>query len=221
MTERLFTDEEMKAMSTRTRDLIDAAIDAGDKETAKKLNHRMYAEFLPMHDLYLNWVTGLLSHVYRSHGDKGLHQALSDSCTVWWKPFAEQYAKSSARERTELFAWGLRGHLQPLEITEDDEKITFKMIPCGSGGRLVLSDSYARPQNLAKIEKAQPMSYGREDFPTYCAHCAIMEILSIKWVGAPMVVIIPPDRLGHEPCRFCIYKDPEKIPGEYRRRTGS
>ncbi len=220
MTKRTFSDEELKAMSARTRDLVDAAIDAGDKEKAKKLNHRMYAEFLTMHDLYLNWVTGLLSHVYRRHGDEALHDALSESCTVWWKPFAEQYARSSFREKAELFAWGVRGHLQPLEIEEDDEKVVIKMVPCGSGGRLVLSDSYAPPKDMARIEKAQPMTYGREDFPSYCAHCAVMEILSIEWVGAQMLVIIPPEDIGKEPCRFCIYKDTSKIPAKYRRRVG-
>lgn len=211
MSKRVFTDEELKAMSGRTLDLVDAAIDSGDKEAAKKLNHRMYAEFLMMHDLYLNWVTGLLSHIYQRYGDDGLNQSLRESCTVWWKPFIDQYLNSPVRKRAELFAGGLRGHLQPIKIEEDDDKIIVSMIPCGSGGRLVISDSYSPPKALAKVKKAQAMTYGRADFPVYCTHCAIMEMLSVEWAGAPLITIIPPKKIGEEPCRLCVLKDPQRF----------
>jgi hypothetical protein len=39
---RVFTDEELQEMGTRTLDLVMAAIDAGDKEKAKELAAKMY-----------------------------------------------------------------------------------------------------------------------------------------------------------------------------------
>ena len=69
-------------MVIRTRDLIDEAIDEGELEKAKRLNHRMYAEWLSMHDLYVNWVTSLLSYIYDHYGMKPLSEAIKQSCIV-------------------------------------------------------------------------------------------------------------------------------------------
>lgn len=219
---RVFTDEELKQMGEKTLDLVAAAIDSGDKERAKKLSERMYREFQGMHDLYLDWVTGLLSFIYRRHGDQELYDALSEACAAWLKPVAETYTKVDIRRKAQLFAGGLRGHLVPLKVEEDDEKITFMMMPCGSGGKLALSNAYGPPKNFAKIKKAQPMTYGMENFSVYCAHCSFQEILPIEWHGAPMVVCHPPrpDKIGQIPCRISLYKDPKKVPEELYRRVG-
>ena len=96
---RIFTDEELKLMGERTLDLVFSAIDSGDKEGAKRLSKRMYNEFQGMHDLYLDWVTALLSSVYRRHGDQELYDALNDGCTAWTKPFADMYADEQDMRR--------------------------------------------------------------------------------------------------------------------------
>ena len=54
MTNRVFTQEELEEMGKRTIDLLTEAIEAGDKERAKKLAGRMYREFSAMHDLYVD-----------------------------------------------------------------------------------------------------------------------------------------------------------------------
>ena len=45
---------EISEMEKRTVDRIIEAIEAKDFDKAKKLTHRMYNEFLSMHDLYRN-----------------------------------------------------------------------------------------------------------------------------------------------------------------------
>lgn len=217
---RIFSRQELEQLGARTSDLIDGAIDAGAPERAKKLNHRMNIEFLEMHDMYLKWVTALLGHIYRRYGDDALYQALSESLGPSWKPVVENYTGKDARSKAEMYAWGLRGHLQPLKVVEDDEKITLMMQPCGSGGKLMLSKSYEPPLNLAKIKKAQHMTFNREDFPVYCAHCAFQEILSIEWAGEPVVVLEPGQEIGAQVCRFHIYKDPKNVPAEFYERFG-
>lgn len=116
--DRVFTDEELKQMGQKTLDLLNAAIDSGDKEKAKKLAQRMSKEFQGMHDLYLDWITGLLSFIYRGHGDQELHDALEQSCTPWVKPVADLYAGLDFRRRAQLFAGGLRGHMAGMDTTE-------------------------------------------------------------------------------------------------------
>ena len=72
---RVFTDEELKEMGTRTLDLVIEAIDSGNKDKAKELCHRMYQEFQFLHDAYMFWVSGLLTHIYHRYGIDALEQA--------------------------------------------------------------------------------------------------------------------------------------------------
>ena len=51
-------------------------------------------------------------------------------------------------------------------ITEDDEKVTFTMNPCGSGQRLVRNGVYER-EGMGRTREAHDWSYGRKDFPLY------------------------------------------------------
>ena len=220
---RLFTDEELKQIGERTLDSVAAAIDSGDKEKAKRLSVKMYKEFQGMHDLYLDWITGLLTFIYNKHGDQELYDALHSACSVWLKPFSDMNVNQpDMRRKVMQFASGLKGHLVPLKVEEDDEKFTFMMTPCGSAGRLELAHAYEPPKNFAKIKKAQPMTLGLENFSVYCAHCAFQEILPIEWHGAPMVICQPPapEKIGEIPCRLLMYKDPKKIPEKFYKRVG-
>ncbi len=107
-----------------------------------------------------------------------------------------------------------------MKVKEDEEKFTFLMQPCGSGGRLILEGCYGPPRNFLKIKKAQPMTYGRKDFPVYCAHASSTLILPTEWGIAPAFVEILSEKLGEEPCQICLYKDPKDIPSELYQRVG-
>ena len=72
---RLFTDTELKDMGTRTLDLVLAAIEEGDKKKAKELANRMYEEFNHLHDGYMIWVSGLLTHIYNNYGIDAVEKA--------------------------------------------------------------------------------------------------------------------------------------------------
>ena len=67
---RLFSDQDLKEMGTQTVELVERAIDNGDYEEAKRLARRMYREFSAMHDVYVNWVTAILTFVYNRYGDE-------------------------------------------------------------------------------------------------------------------------------------------------------
>ena len=218
--ERIFTDQELKAMGIRTVDAIITAIEAGQPEEAVKLTHRMYREFEAMHDLYRDWTTALLSFIYRNYGDQALNDSLSESCHSWLQPLLELYESTpEPAKRARMLATGLRGHLQPLEIEEDDEKFILRMIPCGSGGRLIRDGGYGPPKNYATVEKAQDLTYHIKDLPIYCTHCPFQEIIPIELKGYPLFVTIPSENLGEEPCSILLYKDLKAVPEEYFRRV--
>jgi len=118
--QRLFTDEELKALGQRTLDLLKDAIDKGENENAKKLARRMYREFLGMHDLYRDWVTHLLTFIGKRYGDDILGQALQETVSGYTRRLAKHYAAKDTRSKIAILLAGLRGHLQPFDI--DDER---------------------------------------------------------------------------------------------------
>lgn len=183
----------------------------------------MYNEFLSQHDGYRNWVTALLSEIGRRYGDKDLDEIMTKTVEAWWVPnlsTMEDRSNGDLAAKVKMFAAGLRGHLQPMSVEEDDEKIVIKMKPCGSGGRLVLEGKYEGPNGFLKVSQPQKMTYDRADFPVYCAHEAAMEQIDIEKNGRPFVVVEPSKDIGKEPCSFIIYKDSDQIPQKYYERLG-
>lgn len=204
--ENIFTREELQAMGERTLDLVQAAVEAGDKEEAKRLSRRMYAEFTAMHDLYRDWVTDLLSFIGRRYGDEVLYEALKQTVGGYTKTMGRRYAGKSTKRKLEMLAAGLRGHLQPLTIEEDDEKFTISPKICGSGGRLVKEGAYGPPRDFLKVEKAQPMTFDQEDWPVYCSHCHFQNIIPLEPGGPPLFITEPSTEIGEKTCRIYVYK---------------
>ncbi len=204
--DRIFTQRELEALGNRTLDLLQSNIDDGDEETAKKLSRRMHGEFLAMHDLYRDWVTDLLTFIGKEFGDEALHDALKQSVAGFTSALNERYANKSARRKIEILAAGLRGHLFPFKVEEDDEKFTIIADVCPSGGRLIRDGAYGPPRRFLKIKKAQPMTFDREDFPVYCSHCYFQNIISTEPGGSPLFITEPSDKLGEKPCRAYLYK---------------
>ena len=219
MSEKIFTEAELKEMGTEIPDLIAQAIDAGDLEKAKKLGRRMHGEFFAMHEGFRDWIVHLMSFVGRRLGDEALYEFLHEE----FEGFVElkkMYDKADFRRKVQMLAGGLRGHVTSIRIEEDDEKVTVMMTPCGSGGRAILAGSYGPPKNFLLVKKPQVMTCGRSDFPVYCCHCPFQDIVPIEATGYPIWVTVPSEKLGEEPCRFILYKDPDNIPAEYYERFG-
>lgn len=218
--ERSFTREELDWMAKPTREKAKEALDAGSPEEAKQYCDIMYRELLWIHDGYRNWITALLSYIGRKFGDETLEDALRETCSTWQKPLYEKSKQTDLKKRIQLMARMWHSHAFPFRIDEDDEKFVFTNMPCGSGGRLINEGFYEKPSNFLKVEKAQPMTYGKEKFPVYCTHCAVAEeMLTIEWGGYPAVVTLPPEKPG-DSCVHYVYKDPYNIPDEYYRRVG-
>ena len=219
-TKRVFTEKELKEMGTRTLDLVLEAIDAGDKKKAKELANRMYQEFQFLHDAYMFWVTGLLTHIYKKYGIDAVEAAEREAHTIEGRAVMKPPEKTDIRSLVEGLASGFRGHLQPITIVEDDEKISLTMKPCGSGARIAQKGGYSPEIGLAKIKEPHPITWGLKDFPMYCAHCPVMEMLTIENTGDFRTVHFISDPLLKEPCQFVFYKDHANIPEKLYTRIG-
>jgi hypothetical protein len=217
---RIFTDKELEEMGTRTLDQVLLAIDAGDKERAKELASRMYKEFNFLHDGYMFWVTGLLTHIYKNYGIDAVEAAEREAHTIEGKTVFKPPELIDLRSKVEYLASGLRGHLQTIKITEDDEKISLTMQPCGSGERIIQKGGYKPETGLARVKEPHHITWGMKDFPIYCVHCPVMELLSIENTGDFGPIHIVDEPIRHGSCQFVFYKDPEKIPEKYYTRIG-
>lgn len=216
---RVFTAEELKEMSVRTVDAAIEALESGNIEKAKKLMKRMHREFQSVHDLYLNWAADLMDYIYVHNGEETLYQATRKAIETSIESFIGAYTKADFRRQVEMLAAGLRAHLQKINIEEDDEKVCIEMDPCGSGQRLLESGAYGPPRNLSKM-KPHRMTWGLPDFPVYCTHAPIQDIVAIERIGHPIYVVFPAEEMAKKSCRYCIYKDPKSIPEEIYHRVG-
>jgi hypothetical protein len=217
---RIFTEKELEEMGTRTLDLVYRAIDSGDKEKAKELADRMYKEFNYLHDGYMFWITGLLTHIYKKHGISAVEEAEREAHTIEGKTVFKAPELPDLRSKVAYMAGNLRGHLQPITIREDDEKISLTMKPCGSGERIIQKGGYKPEAGLAIVHEPHHITWGMKDFPIYCVHCPVMELLTIEGTGdfGPIHIVAEP--INHGSCQFVFYKDPSKIPEKYYTRIG-
>ncbi|MFC1993399.1 hypothetical protein ACFLV3_06320 [Chloroflexota bacterium] len=216
---RVFTDEELKEMGKILRDSIVEAIEAGDKEKAKELLDLMYDDAKLTVSFFSEWVTVLLDYVYVNCGEKALEETLRNRFGISEAKRIESYPKMDLRNQVKSHVAGLRKLFQKMEIEEDDEKVCIKMAPCGSGQLLVESGVYGPPWNLSRM-KPGPLTWGTSDFPIYCAHGAVQEILAIEKLGRPLYVHWFPPKVATESCRFCFYKDINSVPEEVYTRVG-
>lgn len=220
MADRVFTDQELEEMGARTLDLLTEAIEAGDKNRAKALAERMYQETLKMHDMYVDWTAGFMDWIYKNCGDDTLLQAERKVFSDFIGKMPDMH-QVPFRFRAMGTINSLRGHQQPLEIVEDNEKVCITMKPCGSGERLCQKGSYGPPRNLSMIQKAQTMTGGKTDYPVYCTHEPVLELLAIEQLGYPVTVCYPPEKVARDgACGFCVYKDFKDIPKEVWSRVG-
>jgi hypothetical protein len=215
---KTFTDKELKEMGMRTLDAVCEAIDEGDKNKAKKLARRMLSEFEHLHDGYFFWVTGLQSYIYRKCGIDAVEEAEKEAHTIEAKVVFTPPEKTDFRSRVEHMVGGLRGHMQPITVKEDDEKVTITMEPCGSGERLIRMKGYEL--GLARVKESHRITWGQKNFPIYCTHCPVMEMLDIENNGDFAVGHFISDPIGKEHCQFVLFKNPGDIPEEFYKRIG-
>ena len=190
--------------------LAKEAIDAGRLEEAKQLTRTAHDEFKSLHDLYCDWMWDMLSNIAKRFGEAEVYTMLRATQDKWmlrrtWKAFRNMAIKTQVDLTAEMMRAHRCGPEQDGEIsvTEDEEKFTIVMDPCGSGGRMRRGDTKdgtpsrrGPPYDFGVTKEAHPWSWGRKDVPYYCTHCAVNEILPIEWAAIPSGSLI--STLAHQ-----------------------
>ena len=218
---RIFTEEELKDLGVLTIDKLKAAADAGDAETVKALADKMYSQLAYLHDGYMCWVTGLLTWIYENHGADAVESAEYAAHTLEAKVAFLPTEGLTFKQEVEKHCDTLKGHVyQPITVTEDDEKVVVSVSPCGSGGRLIEKEAYSK--GFARLKEKCPITWGLGDFPIYCCHCPVMEMMSVD-SGSNIRFVHPTGESGESVgpnCEYHMYKNQADIPEKYYERIG-
>ena len=88
MTDRWFTDEQLRELSRPTMDRAIEAIDAGELAEARRLCNEMKHEWQMLHDLMAAGVLDLVSFIQQRLGEDGVAEAWSESMNRGWRATA-------------------------------------------------------------------------------------------------------------------------------------
>ncbi len=216
-----------------THEQICEAIDQGRHEDAKSLARYTIDEGKALHDLMCDWVWDLLTRIADRHGEEEMYRVLRGSQEGWmmrrtWKGFLGMSVAERVQVTSEIARAHRCGPQQDgrIEISEEEERYTITMDPCGSGGRMRRGDPVdatpsrlGSPYNFGKTKEAHDWSWGRKGVPYYCVHCAVNEILPMEWGEHPLWVTGYDEDTG-KPCLWHFYKSADLIPDEYYTRVG-
>lgn len=224
---------DLKSLGIPTQEKLIQAIDAGQLEKAKSLARYMVAEGKTFHDMACDWLWDIYTKLADQQGEEAIYRMSRATQETWmlrrtWKGFR----KISVEERVFISAEIMRSHRcgprqdGTIEIIEEADRISIKMDPCGSGGRMRRGDPVngtgprmKAPYSFGCTKKAYPWSWNKQNVPYYCIHCAINEILPIEWGGYPLWVTGYNENES-EPCYWHFYRRPELIPEFYFNRLG-
>ncbi len=222
---RLFTDEELEEFTKGHIDLALEALEKGDIEKAKHWCKRNEETKNWIHDHYVYWVTSLLTHIVNRYGEEAARDALKESYFLPMLGLEKARKEMGIRTYMETWVDGILRHhrmIPGLKIEEEDDKFIVTFGHCGSGGFLIDQGMYDGMFGFARMKKAGPHTWSEENVPVYCSHCTWVEIWSNMLSGdkAQNIVVAKRKKKPGEPCILHFYKDPSKVPQEFKDRIG-
>lgn len=224
-----FSEAERAEMSVPVIKRIKRAFVSGDTDGAAALCEDLREERIVLHDFFADCTTALLTWVGENLGE----QALPDMFTWCFEHSARRSIfdlmdmdmnRGLEAELLVRGCWvahscsGAGEHPGAFRLDEDDEKFTFTMDPCGSGGRLWRKGRYEPPYGFGVTSAAWPWSFHREGLPYYCVHCTFLnESMPMQILGVPTWPVDPPAHAG-DVCRWYVYKDKWGVPRSFYDR---
>ncbi len=188
---------------------VASAAQSGDDDLALGRFDDVTAQWRALIDFHRDWISWLLSQVYRKHGIDELEAVLRYAGV---RSVLHQMDTEIARApevRLRDFVRLLHGHFTELSIVEDDEKFTIVQDPCGTCSRQVTDGRFGPPLDLAVVSERHATTWGRGETTIYRCHVPIWHVvLAGEQIGVPCPVNQCPSGISDDPCRILLYKDP-------------
>ena len=190
-------------------DRLVGLVQVGDRDGALAAFDTFESACRAVQDSYRDWLSALLSEVYRSWGLEELeavHRYCAERTLLPWMPVD---IRNPPDKRLLRWVRMLKGHFSVLRVREDDEKFTLVQDPCGTCSRQILDGRYDPPVNLAVVEERHVVTWGRGATPIYRTHVPVWHVaMARERLGVPWPVNHCPAGLGTRPCETLLYKDP-------------
>lgn len=172
------------------------------------------------HDAVRDWISALLSWVYRNRGIEALRAALRQSSELYWMPWMMEDVTHEPVQRLRDWTRLLKANFATIRLEEDDEKFVILQDPCGSCARQHAEGRYEGPAALAMVKEKDPLTFMEGNVTVYRTHIAMMHfIMPLERVGGPWPALwCPSTKEGV--CRGLLYKDPRYASPEDYRRVG-
>jgi len=214
-----FTNNDLLQLSKSRYTMIEQAVRNGDKKEALKKLGELREESMMIHDMFRDWITDTFSRIANRFGNKVVSDIMLETMENLINPLNELF-KAGFRECVKTTAAIWRSHFSEFELVEDDEKVTFILKPCGSGGKQIEDGKYNKTSGFVRISEAQPLTGGHTNCPIYCTHCFCMTKIMLMQ-GMPFIYVAEKKNGQHTGnCIFHIYKSPSKVPKKVCREVG-
>jgi hypothetical protein len=226
-----FNKAEIFELTTPVMERIIGSIREDKIDRAVALCDLLKEERIILHDFFADACTALYTWIGTNLGEERLKDMFTFSFEQSARRQIYDIVDPALKRGLEAFTlarggWvahscsGAGEHGGAFRLEEDDEKFTFVLDPCGSGGRLWRKRRYEPPLSFARTERSYPWSYNRKGFPYYCVHCSFLnELLPYAHLGFINWPVDPPEH-AMDVCRWHLYKDRFSVPGIYYGRFG-
>ena len=215
------TADELLQSDKSAKEEMSALIDTAGIEVVMRRYNELERGFRNLHDLYREWLSLLLSHVYREYGVDALERCLRHSSDARWMPWMLEDVTHDVRQRLREWVALLLGNFASIRLEEDDEKFILHQDPCGSCGRQIRQGCHAPPVNLAIVKEKHPITFMEGNVTVYQAHLAVMHtIMPIEHIGAPWPAIRCPAGASGGPCQIVLFKNARSAAPEDYSRVG-
>lgn len=193
---------------------ITAKINAHDDQGAKELLLKKFRHHVVFHDLYVDFAAKLQDSILKEYGVEALERSLIDVAVALKDSLLKPWAVLPGRKRFEALCYTMKNHQSKISLSEDPEKFTMIMDPCGTGGWLLRTGRYKGENALTIIKERKLMTGYRENFPNYCTHCIIwMDIVARVLFDHHIAIFEPPEK-PEDVCKMLVYKEEVDVPTE-------
>jgi len=178
--------QERKDLNQSIAELAITAIQADDKDGAKKYVRQLEAETAFSRGIMTDMINLILTFVGKEYGEEKVKDAWMYTCENFWKPVVENFKTMPYDKVIEAFSALHRGLGSKFRVEQDDEKATIFVTGCGTAGQLMKDGKYENtnrhPNNGGMLHNEYTWSCNRKGMPYYCVHAPVMyQILPKKW----------------------------------------
>jgi len=186
-----------------------------------------HREWMPYHDLMMQYAVCIQSQIYREKGSEYLDEFLKQTYDTTFSMFYAVYDALDDLRLFRMFVQMWHYHQATFRVEEEEDRFVFILDPCGSGGRMYRSAlnkgrfRYGAGIPCLMNEPAN-INFNRKDFPTYCTHCASSN--RDQFGGNPLVFVVDGHAMKdpNSPCIQYLYKKSAKreVPAEMLAQVG-